>query len=1328
MSSRMIRCPHCGRIIQAAATYCSYCGEALDPALVAELQWLYGALNDLDTRIARGEGDQTITALRDEYRDRYLTARRAPAAAPATASAIPAASSPTRAPSPAAASAAPSSSAPSAPAAPPAPVAPSTPPRPRPDGPVFSWQAFLSEQAIAIMMYMGGFLGLVAMLSFEIGGWQSLDLRVKLGAIIVVYVAFGALGLLMRRLPRLHTVGGAYLGVFALMTPLLALGIYRFGLQAAGFSGAAMLCLSSAYAAIVYLALAWRTRFVTYAYLGWSALILATLAAVFWAEAPGETVIFALAFVSLLLLLPSLFRLFAFADLLEAPALQLAAVTSLAAASGALFLGLALATRAIDETPLAVSAAPPPHYSTAVFALASCSLVLVAGAWSYLARGLTRELDEETRSGRLNVIDWLIVAMATQAVIALAAWFGADRQAMAVVLSALALAESAALFVLWRRARERTELRFLVETLALALAIIACLGVASDPAPNWPYLLALTSGLAVTGGLAFFEAAPFWLLPAGVFLSLGYYTLLDTLFHQPLAQVSVEQNIPVQAVAAAVLVLILVVPWQVAGPDRVARRFAASAYVIALGNALYAAIHLVRQDAFYATLILGLFVLLALVSGWRSRYPLVGGLVAAFFGFFLPLPLTVAGSGGAPRFVVGAAVAAIVMALLALGIRALLGRASALPAYLVALWMALVVSFRLLINHNYPNDWLFLGISLPIWLLLAFALLATIVIFWENAPWAMFIPALFGFVAAYATPGLADAPGLALAVTLAAAGIALRFVRGRWTWSIAWYLAALLAAVLQIVVQGITLDSQGLSWRVLVGPLFIALAYVAAATERQPWMTAVVPFFALGATFFFPTLQDFVPTLVMVYGLALVGLTLRLAVGTRWAVACYVAAIAPSLLAVSRAVPPTAGEHEALLLIFALTAYGIALIERRPGIGWAAVAYAGLAAVFQPDPHPLLALTLTLAGVGIVVGRFGGWRWAWPVYISALAVGMVTALASHRDLAFAGWTLLALALAAYVVAMVESQVESLALALFFGALALLAADRALDLALWQAALTFVALAWLYTLGQWLWGALPWLRNRAAPPWWDLDAQVEPGIVARWLDTRLMGRMIHHGAGLLVGALVAVGALLTREAYLPQTPLAQVEVVALVSLALLLALSAWSLHMHWLWYVAGALVAIAVSWQVRWLGADNIQAFVLAPGSYLLLVGALLPADRHFHNSLRAGQMASLLGALLLMLPTLAQSFTTAQSENWIYASALALEALAIAAVGVGTHTRALILLGTGFFGLAAIRGALLAFSSGVPVALIIAALALLLMGGATWLSLRVRREAGAAQP
>ena len=89
MSARMLRCPRCGRVSSSDLTYCPQCGEAIDPALVAELQWLYGALNDLDTRIARGEGEQAITALRDDYRTRYLAIRRAPAAerpaAPASA-------------------------------------------------------------------------------------------------------------------------------------------------------------------------------------------------------------------------------------------------------------------------------------------------------------------------------------------------------------------------------------------------------------------------------------------------------------------------------------------------------------------------------------------------------------------------------------------------------------------------------------------------------------------------------------------------------------------------------------------------------------------------------------------------------------------------------------------------------------------------------------------------------------------------------------------------------------------------------------------------------------------------------------------------------------------------------------------------------------------------------------------------------------------------------------------------------------------------------------------------------------------------------------------
>ena len=102
------------------------------------------------------------------------------------------------------------------------------------------------------------------------------------------------------------------------------------------------------------------------------------------------------------------------------------------------------------------------------------------------------------RAGRLNVLDWLIVAAATHATIAIAALLGADRRAMSIVLAALALAMVGVLFMLWRRAHERAELRYLVEALALLLAVGGCLGVVSDPAPNWPYLLALTTGVVVT--------------------------------------------------------------------------------------------------------------------------------------------------------------------------------------------------------------------------------------------------------------------------------------------------------------------------------------------------------------------------------------------------------------------------------------------------------------------------------------------------------------------------------------------------------------------------------------------------------------------------------------------------------------------------------------------------------------------------------------------------------------------------------------------------------------------------------------------------------------
>lgn len=1317
----MLQCPNCGRMSTADNTYCRFCGEPIDPALIAELQWHFGALNDLDSRIARGEGEQTITTLRDKYRERYFAVRHAPVAERPVATA--------GAPnvwevSPAAVSATPSACMP--PVAPVARVAPDVRvAQPRPAGPVFSWQAFLSEQAIAIMMYMGGFLGLVAMLSFEIGGWQSLDLSVKLGAIILVYAAFGTLGLVMRRLPRLHTVGGAYLGVFALMTPLLALGIYRFGLQAAGFSAAAMLSLSAAYAAIIYLALAWRTRFVTYAYLGWSALILSLLAAVFWADAPGEAIIFALAVASVLLLLPGLFRRFPSVALLETPALQLGGVTSVIAAAGTLFIGLVLVGGSLAQTPVGDTFQQTQRLSTDIYALAAGALVLVACGWSYTARRLMVSLQPSQRATRLNVLDWLIAATASQAVIAVAAWAGADRHAMSIVLSLLALTESGLLFALWQRVHERKELQYLVEALVLALTIGACLTVASDPAPNWLYLLALTVGVAITGGLAFFGSSILWLLPAGLFLSLDYHALFDVLFHPLIAELSRTSShaIPVWSIVTTVLVVALVIPWQFVSQSSRTQRYAMPAYVVALGNAVYAVTTLIGHDPFYATAILGLFVALALLAGWRAHQPVVGGFVAGAFGFLLPLPLTLA--GGDSRYLLAAAVLALVMMLAALGVRALIGRSVALPAYLIALWCAVYVTLRGIIAPPAgASGWNLLGVSLFAWLLLAFALLQTIAVLWDDLPWALFIPALFALLAAVKTSGLR---GVALTVALVGVGMLLRQMRGRLRWSISWYIAALLASLFHMTVfmvqAFIEHPAVAPERPMYVALLFALVAYLAAAVERKPGLTYVVPLYVFLAALTANDPQSFAKTLAITYGLVVVGVVLRLRVGRSWALASYLSAIVPSLIAIVRATPHTPGVAESLLLIFAVTAYAISLIERAPLGGIAAVVYAGAAAIIQPDAHALLPLSLALAAAGIAIGRVGGWRWAWPAYAASLVAAIVTAVLGYSQPGFEGWALLLMAVVVYLIAMIESQAELLVLAMFLGVLALVAGVAALGWAPWQVVLAFVGLSWLYIAGQWLWAALPWLRVRSGRIWW-MDAASSAEAQPRWQDMRQLGRLIHHAAGLLVGCGVVVAGLVLGDVLAPRAAMTQVEVVALLSLAAMIALSARTIPSHVLWYVAGGLLAVAISWQVRWFGADNIQAFVLAPGSYLLAIGALLPADHRLRNSERPGQIASLMGALLLLLPTLTQSFILSFTENWIYAGVLAVEALVIAAIGVGTHMRALILLGTGFFGLAAIRGAMLAFTSGVPVALIIAVLALLLMGGATWLSLRGRRETG----
>jgi hypothetical protein len=160
------------------------------------------------------------------------------------------------------------------------------------------------------------------------------------------------------------------------------------------------------------------------------------------------------------------------------------------------------------------------------------------------------------------------------------------------------------------------------------------------------------------------------------------------------------------------------------------------------------------------------------------------------------------------------------------------------------------------------------------------------------------------------------------------------------------------------------------------------------------------------------------------------------------------------------------------------------------------------------------------------------------------------------------------------------------------------------------------------------------------------------------------------------------------------------------------------------YLAIETAALFVTWQLRWFGATNPQAWIIAPGSAQIIIGALLPADRHLPTPRWVGQAFSVAGALILTLPTLAQSVTEPEEWQWAYALALAVEALALTLLAVGLRNRLLALTGSAFVGVAAIRGAIIAVNQNLPTPLVIGVFALALMGLATWLSLRARHTGG----
>jgi hypothetical protein len=374
----------------------------------------------------------------------------------------------------------------------------------------------------------------------------------------------------------------------------------------------------------------------------------------------------------------------------------------------------------------------------------------------------------------------------------------------------------------------------------------------------------------------------------------------------------------------------------------------------------------------------------------------------------------------------------------------------------------------------------------------------------------------------------------------------------------------------------------------------------------------------------------------------------------------------------------------------------------------------------QPQTLAISVALLALAGMLALLAR--RWRsavaWAFCGLALDLAVTWLVRWLGADVVQAVAVALTLLALLAYLAAVLAARPAVLVLALTLGVVALATEGIAQGWVGWQTTLAFVGLAWLYQLGRFLWGWLLWLRSPAVPP-----AQTPQ---QRWSDPVQAGERVHLVGGLIVAVGTTLLPLSAPGVFGVQQPQTLATSVALLALAGMLALLARRPQFHVLWYLCGLLASIAVTWLIRWLGAENVQAFVVAPGSYLLIVGTFLPGDARVPYPLRLGQAATLSGSLLLLLPTLYQTYSPV--PNITYQVVLFGEALVIMVLGIGTRWRYLILTGSAFVGVAALSAVNLALQKGVSLGVVFGVAALVLILAATGLSIWRSRRVAASGP
>jgi hypothetical protein len=486
--------------------------------------------------------------------------------------------------------------------------------------------------------------------------------------------------------------------------------------------------------------------------------------------------------------------------------------------------------------------------------------------------------------------------------------------------------------------------------------------------------------------------------------------------------------------------------------------------------------------------------------------------------------------------------------------------------------------------------------------------------------------------------------------------------------------------------------------------------YMVAAGMRNAWWTIAAALFAMLALLY--PHNSFWPMVFTAYVLMIVAFSCERFVERGWSYSLYAVGIVAALLAGTIVPAQQALTGTWLILTFATITYLVGVANRHRVLSWIAPAFAvwavydagGLGDLYRA---PLVAFVCLLSAAMIALISRGEREhdthtlavYRWPLYAVALVCIWLVGLRGVIDgisvpfYAAIPLALLLFALIIFGVMIVERRPQLL---IVVGALAVWAIGL-MNWPYWQAALAIMLLCVLVFASQWIWRLV---------------------VVA---SDEMRYRQWH--TLLAVGGQVAV-ALVTISKYIlsnGSSTLAHTGAASFLLLALLLEAWGWSSHDTSLWhrcrYSAGLLEALAISWELLAFHHTSVDWLVISPSTYLVVIAPFVARDETLQQRHLLSQLCAVVGAVLLLTPTLWLSFNQNDLQPTLM---LGTESLLLLLLGVVTRIRFFVLSGAALV-VVCVMHALFLPSFGLSPSLALGMLGFLLLAIAAVLSLARHR-------